>query len=259
MQARLESSEFAYLLQTIEAKRVIGVSNAALFPTSETERGSLLAQGFAALQTHGWLVGEGNQFHMHNGLVRMVAITAVPDTVLLVTRYLPNNGQQLITYYRAQDWLVEQFLTDDAHYLLTELADTSEMIARLQAAFAIPTTPPWPMSITLDTAVFTQAVGQAQTGHMTTWETTLQNITGDFNATQILTHRFSGLERAGMLESAQLQGDELLARADIVLLRDREDGLWAMMSEGTTVSLIPLNQTQLIELVTGLLLRVQPH
>lgn len=257
MQARLERSEFAYLLHLLEAKRVIGVNNASLFVETEVEREALLTQGMAALQAHGWLVESENGFHTHSGLVRMVAVTAVPDTVLLVTRYQPDNGQQILTYYRAQNWLVEQFLTTDGFYILTELSDTAEMTTRLQEAFAIPSSPVWPMAFTLETAVFTHAMTQSHTDPRTAWQTALRTITDEPNALELLTHRLSGLRRVGLLDAASLQGTNLQARADLLLLHDREEGLWAMTATETAVTLTPLHQTEFMTHIINLLQQVQ--
>lgn len=163
MQAKLTVDEFAYLLQGLDTRQVIGVDNARLFPTGDLSRTSLLDQGFNSLQEHGWLQADGSTFRTHTPLILMCAVVAQPEQTIMLTYKLSSGVEQIITYYLAQEMIVEQFLTSDQEYLLTQLDTYADLVQRLQQALQIPASEErWPTAITLDANVFETSMKQAR-------------------------------------------------------------------------------------------------
>lgn len=244
MQAKLELSEFTYLLHTLNARQAVGVDNALFFPDDDVIRESLLHTGFETLKTHGWLTPQDNGWHMSTRLAMLVAVIATPETVVTITRSAPAGGRQIVTYYVTQSIYVEQFRTTDEQYLLTQLETETDLVGRLQAAFQIPIAAPWTTPVSLPTAVLDKAIDLARAGNLSLVFPLLDEFGVEDNQ---LAELLVGLRPMGDLEFATLQGNQLVALRDMVILEGADSSKWSMDShqESGEVTFQPFNTEQL--------------
>lgn len=230
MQATLDSNEFAFLLHSFNAQKVVGVDNATLFPVDDTSRDAMLDEGFSTLQQHGWLLAEDSKIKTNTHLALMVAVVASPEQTIMLTRYLPDGGKQAITYYLAQGIVVEQFLTSDQQYILTTLDGSSEMIVRLQQALHIPDSKSTgSVIISVERIVFEQAIKQAKSGDLSRLIAVLNAAGLEPEIHQPLAKLVSGLHPIGDLETAVLSGTQLKGWHNLVFLQGQDHSVWLMM------------------------------
>ena len=240
MQAKLELSEFAYLLHTLKASQVVGVDSALFFPDDELIRESLLRTGLETLRTHGWMVPQGLGWQINTRLVLMVAVVATPEIIVTMTQSTPAGRQQIVTYYLAQSIYIEQFRTADDQYLLTELDTETDFVGRLQAAFQIPAATPWSAPISLPTSALTEAVNLARSGDSAFILSLLEEFGGEQSG---LADLLVSLRPVGDLEFATLQGNQVIELRDAVILEGTDGSKWAMShnQESGEVTFHPLN------------------
>lgn len=141
--AVLESSEFAYLLATINAGQVVGVDAPDLFPTDAAEREALFAEGGRLLQAHGWLkpLENPSQFHLNENLLYLTAVIADPQFVVFTIRTQPDGSSRVLLHYLAEPDMVELSVTADQKYALSILPDRATLLARIQEMLELPPTP----------------------------------------------------------------------------------------------------------------------
>jgi hypothetical protein len=256
MQATLDSNEFAFLLHILNAKAVIGVNNSFLFPADDTLRESLLSQGFNMLQEHGWLLSEDSKFITNTGLALMAAAIASPERTIMLTRYMPK-GRQTITYYLAQDIIVEQFLTSDQQYFLTRLDTLFDVIDRLWQALQIPDANRMlKEEITIEIGTFENAMKQAKSGDLSILISALHKAGLDSEACEQLAKAIITLHPVGDIELSVLSGVQIKGWDNIVFLHSQDNSVWAMMrnQESESVTLYPLDAkefSQLIQVTLG--------
>ena len=230
MQATLDANEFAFLLHSFNAQKVVGVDNATLFPVDDTSRDAMLDEGFSTLQQHGWLLAEDSKIKTNTSLALMVATVASPEQTIMLTRYLPDGGKQAITYYLAQGIVVEQFLTSDQQYILTGLDSSSEMVDRLQQALQIPDSRnTGKAKISVERIVFEQAIKQAKSGDLSKLIALLNSASLEPELHQPLAHLLSGLHPIGDLETAVLSGTQLKNWHNLVFLQGQDQSIWTIM------------------------------
>jgi len=141
--AVLESSEFAYLLATLQAPQVVGVDAPELFPTDPAERERMLAEGSRQLMAHGWLkqLEQPSQYHLNEDLLYLVAVVADPQFVVFTINTQPDGTAQVLLHYLAEPDLVELSVSADQKYTLSILSDRAALLARIQAMLDLPQVP----------------------------------------------------------------------------------------------------------------------
>ncbi len=132
----LEPAELSYLLQTINARSVVGVDNATLFPADKAKNEALLKLGRERLELHGWLkpIPDSNKVNFDPSICYLVAIMADPDTAIVTLRQERRGTYQLITHYLAGRVIVEQMRTSDGLYRLAFVSSLNTAVARIQSA-----------------------------------------------------------------------------------------------------------------------------
>jgi len=258
MQAKLTTSEFSYVLHTLHAQKIIGANNPQLFPDEEKRRDALLSDGLQSLKDHGWLQPSGDEsFKTHTGLVLLTAVIASPEQTIMLTKAMPDNGRQTITYYFAQGMIVEQFYTADEQYLLTQIDTVANAASRLQQALSIPDTPQtWKTTIMLNADAFEQAMKQANDGDLSGLLTAMRETDIDSNRLEPLAKIISGLKPVGKLEITILSGERLNLVQNIMILYAKNKSIWGMSSDNTAtefVSLQPLDAKRFVSMVASLL------
>ena len=135
MQAVLRPSELAYLLQTLGAKRVVGVNNQALFPGDPAANRALLQDGLAVLTEHRWLNKRGNEgIYTDNKLMLMAAIMAAPSMVIFAVLFSSADSYRTVVYYAAPGHVVGQYIAADGNYVLTHFASPNAIVRHWQQA-----------------------------------------------------------------------------------------------------------------------------
>lgn len=131
----LEPPELSYLLQTMNARSVIGVNNSQLFPKDEAENEALLKQGLEQLVTHGWLTNdESGKVRFNETLVYLIAVMADPKIAIMTTLQKAEGFYRLITHYLAGPVIVEQMRTTANQYQLAAVPDIDTTVKRIQLA-----------------------------------------------------------------------------------------------------------------------------
>lgn len=229
MQAKLKPSELSYLLHTLGAKKAVGVNNAALFPDEDAAREALLAEGFAALEEDGWLVRQNGSFRTNTNLMLLTAVLAAPEYTLMLTRRLPDDKKQTITYYLAEGIIVEQFYTADGQYLLTKLDSLADVTERLCLALGIPQEPVGEATaVTLNTNKFESAAEQAKSGSLLEFTNLLSSAGLPKEKAKQLAFQISRFQPVGNIEIAAFSGEQIRGLTNIILLKG-EKGIWAIM------------------------------
>jgi hypothetical protein len=131
----LEPAELSYLLQTVNARSVIGIDSAELFPQDEAENEVLLRTGSKRLQANGWLVADAQSGKMqfNETLCYLVAIMADPEFAIMTVQQQLMGSFQLITHYLAGQLIVEQIRTADKRYQLAFVSRLSTTLERIQS------------------------------------------------------------------------------------------------------------------------------
>lgn len=242
MQAILDSSEFAYLLQMVGATRVVGVDNSLLFPGDDQANVLLLQQGLEALQAHGWLVPDGKGFRTHTGVVVLTAVVANPELVVFLTLATPDGSKQFATYYMGQDIVVEQLFTTEQQYVLTRLANFQAVIERLGQALAITDVPPPSATpVALPRGAFEEGFRQGGNGRLAALKKMLHDADDGLQTIDDIPHLASllqGLRPVGSVEIGHLAGGRLTSRRDLMFFRDGENNCWAMTRNAETDQLV---------------------
>lgn len=166
-QAILSTAEFSYLLNLVSARNVVGVDNDQLFRAKEADQKAMYTAGFQQLIDNGWLVKEGNKHNISNQLVLMVATVANPEMTMMVTRYT-SQGEQVITYYSANDHIVEQIRTADDQYRLVPFEQSSAVMERLRIILGASSNYEnhSPLRVTLPIESFGEKLESAQSGDL---------------------------------------------------------------------------------------------
>lgn len=257
MQAKLQLSEFAYLLHSLGASKVIGVNNSQLFPPDDQALDSLLQQGFSALEDHGWLVPDEQGYKTHTGLVLLTAVVANPEFVIVVTLAAPDGGKQFVTYYGVQNIIVEQIFTSERYYLLTQLDKFDVIVERLGQALSITIeAPPWPKAVSVESNAFENVMQQTTNGNLMELEAVLIASNDKIPNVSSLAHIMKMLRPVGRVECANLSGDQLNAWYDILFYQDVDNHTWAMTKNAQLDSLVfhPLNYARFEALMSRIIL-----
>lgn len=233
MQAKLEASELGYLLQTHGAQRVAGLTTERFFPQEEATREAMLAQGFAALVDHGWLVAADGGYRTNTSMMLLSAVVATPERLLMVTR-VAEDGVQILTYSWAQQFIVEMFEADDRNYILTNLESNEAVIERLRAAFQIADTHTATEPIKLPQANLALAFTGTVEEKRQFWRNHLSD-THESHADNMAESR-----RRGLLTQFVYAFDERTAQADLIILEDKSGKQWALIESNEQVMLYPL-------------------
>jgi hypothetical protein len=244
MQARLQPSEFAYLLQSLGASKVIGANNSQLFPQEDHMLDSLLQQGFSALEEHGWLVPDERGYKTNTGLVLLTAVIANPEFAVFLTLAAPDGGKQFVTYYLAQNIIVEQIFTSERHYLLTQLDKFDMIVERLGKALSIGAkVHPWADAISVESNAFENAMQQVTNDNLMALEAVLRTSNDEISNVSSLARIMKTLRPVGRVECANLSGDQLKVWYDIFFYQDVDSHIWAMTKNVQLDSLVfhPLN------------------
>ena len=243
MQAQLKTSEFSYLLHTMGAQQVVGVHNESLFPSDEATKEALLAQGFADLQTDEWLVPQNGTFQTNADLMLLVAVIAAPESVIMMTKAMPNKQRQTITYYQAQGIIVEQFYTSENQYLLTRFEAIADIVERLTQAMEIPVQEsPKSLVISLKTKAFEQALEQAASGDLSALTNLVSTSNLPENEVDQIALSISRMQAVGNIEITAFSSEEIRILSNIIVLKN-EALVWAIWPGSQTGTL----QLQLVD------------
>jgi hypothetical protein len=131
----LEPSELSYLLQTVNARSVIGIDNAELFPEDSRENEALLKEGSEQLQSHGWLSADAasGKMHFDDQLCYMIAIMADPEYAIMTVRQEAMGPFQLVAHYLVGQLIVEQSRSADGKFRLAFVSRLSTAVERIQS------------------------------------------------------------------------------------------------------------------------------
>ncbi len=259
MQAKLEPSEFAYLLHILNAEKVVGVNNGRLFPAEPSARDTLLNLGFIRLQEHGWLVGSEGGSDANDYLMLMVAVVVDPAYTLTATHYLSQDVRQTLTYYANGTIIVEQFLAADGDYVLTRLETTAELVARLRAVFSpLVSEAQRQAPLTFAVEEFENALAEARAGDPTALNRAVLGSAAAADVLPGMAHVVAELRPAGRIEGAAIAGQSLRAWGELVILRDGSGAGWLVRKDeqANSIELWPAHEEQFEKLVEALLKRL---
>ena len=258
MQAKLEPAELAYILHTLEAKAVVGVDNAGLFPDETVARDALLKRGFTQLQEHGWFVADNGQISANPRLMLMVAVMANPAYVLTATHFSAES-QQTITGYLADELVVEQFLTPDGSYQLAQLESATVLMEHFTAAFSLSAgdVPAWP-SFIFDSRTFETTLQQARAGDFAALNQALSANNLSAAVVEKISQSICQLKSVGKVEGAAIQAQNLRAWAEFAILRDDSNRHWLAYTDAqeNTIELLPASAEQFLQQFQSLLDRL---
>ena len=135
----LESAEFAYLLAAVQAESVVGVEDAALFPSDKESRDTTYTRGLQSMKEHGWIkpASKPYQFRFNDMLFLMVAVVANPDFVVRTARHTGNSERQAIMHYMAGPDIVELVATPDRKFHLGLVPDRATLFERIEGALGL--------------------------------------------------------------------------------------------------------------------------
>ena len=246
-QAKIEISELAYLLHTLNAQQIIGADNTQLFPLDPNETKALLEKGLATLKANGRLVPDGNAFKMHPLLMLSATIIVEPQRAIALTRRVGELGRQYITYYGGRTLTLEQFFTADDHYLITQLPNPAEVANRLSQALALPEQAIWPQPITLNLS----QLEQLKQGQELDWFQLLSAESEDPNQLQ---DALLGLEAVGALDLVARQPDGRYIATQVMVVKAKQGAAWVILNsdQENVFVLQPLDSQRFAEFI-------QPH
>lgn len=258
MQAKLEPSEFAYLLHTFEASKVVGVRNNQLFPNEPATRQALLNQGFTRLQANGWFVPTDGKIHSNNRLMLMAAVVASPDYTVMATYYATEGSYQTVTYYVAHKIVIEQFMDSEGDYLLTQLETAEKLIERLATLFGLETAVKWQNRLKFELTAFEQALSQAKSGDFHRLETLVLANEVPPSSVNDLIQAIWHLKPVGQIEGAVIIGPRLKAWDELAILQDHESVYWLVHKDDSlnVIELFPATSEQFEVLLEQLLQRL---
>lgn len=130
----LNHPEFLALLDAVQARHVVGIDPASLFPLDEEQRRALLAQGKAALQRRRAWKGESQLTPTFEYLARTVAY---PEIASMLVRNVAEIGPQLFLHYLAHGQAVEHSFPQEQVHRLALLPDIPTTIERARAILAL--------------------------------------------------------------------------------------------------------------------------
>lgn len=231
----LEPAELSYLLQTIHARSVVGVDNAALFPADEAENEALLRLGRERLEFHGWMkpVPESNKYNFDPAVCYLVAIMADPDMAVVTLRQEQRGTYQLITHYLAGRVIVEQIRTADGLYQLGFVSDLATAVSRIQSAIqlsesnASPVTP----QIFLDREAFSRVKSLANEGKTETAVAELQKEGMDTSLAVSLVATIQLPTYQGMVVVMQRENGQIVAKRNMAILQGQQASWLILMDD----------------------------
>lgn len=251
IQIQLAQSELAYLLHLLNASAVIGVDNSSLFPSDANEKKALLDAGFAALLENGWIRAVDNQYSTNPTVALLAAVMAAPEIAIVVRHKVENRGEQSVSCYVAQDMIVEQYLSADHSYRITQLDKQENIAERLQVALGIPDTKIDPsLSFIIESEALARAIVQARSGEFAALAALLSSSHNKDGDLIHVARQIGNLQPTANIELAALAGERVLSLSHIVLLRHAEN-MWAMSdyNKGEEVQLEMLSCSSFVALL----------
>jgi hypothetical protein len=247
MQIKLEQSELYYLLQSHNATQVLGLDDSYFQPESDALHRQHLQEGFESLIQHGWLVPDGQGYRTNTAMMLLTAVLAAPEWVLVVIRVVPGQGEQILTYSLAQEYLVEQFRAEDGAYIVTRLEDRQMLLERLYAAFQIPETHACAVEVEVDPAAFGRAPKDSEAESLVFWRQQLPDPHRD------LSERFTQLHGQGRIQAVSLTGDQPALQVDLIIVQDSRGESWSIVElPSGQARLSPLTQAQMAEFIKSI-------
>jgi hypothetical protein len=233
MQAKLSAGEFSFLLQALEAQSVIGVNNSRLLPSTVTERTAIFETGKRELMEDGWLIQEGRKLDANDQLMLLAAVTVDPEVVIELTRYTVGGNEQKIFYYLATELIVEQFYSEDGHYILSQLDGVSAIGLRLRRAFQIQDELATPgLALSLNRATFESSLNCAKKGDFAALAHLIREQVRQVTIDPVqIAADLSTLRPVGAITFAALLRGKPIAAYEMVLLQSIGAGSWMMSSQ----------------------------
>lgn len=222
----LEPAELAYLLQTINAKSVVGVDNAALFPADDTENEALLKLGRERLEFHGLLkpVAGTAKMNFDPSLCYLIAIMADPDMAVVTMRQEKRGTYQLITHYLAGRVIVEQMRTVDGLYQLGFVSSLATAVSRIQSAVQLTETNVNQAApqVFLNRQAFSRVKDLASEGETETAVAHLQQEGIDPNLAVSLVAAIQMPTYQGMVIVMQREGGQIVAKRNMAVIQSQQ-------------------------------------
>ena len=122
--AQLTSSEFAYLLASLDCGDIVGIDDPSLFPTNASVRGKTYKKGQQQLKDNGWLIPlpeQPDEFDLDAVLLEAVSIIASPEYMIASAVSTMKEDSQLVFHYVSTDDAVELSAVDKKNYWLSRL------------------------------------------------------------------------------------------------------------------------------------------
>lgn len=153
----LEHPEFLILLDLIQARAIVSIPSANLFPSDDVQRQVVLQHGTATLVQRGLLQLDTTGKLLPNvDLVSIVTTVAFPKLVVLLAYNNHETGLQNFWFYQTDNQIVEHTITEEKLHRFTTLSDVSSMMNHIEEILSIKEVDPLHTSIEMDqTAFFT--------------------------------------------------------------------------------------------------------
>lgn len=251
MQAKLDTSELAYLFHVLEARRAVGVDNHRLFPAEVSIRDALLEQGLAKLQEHGWFVARDGAIDANDELMLMAAVVANPATTLAATHIISSEARQAVTYYLNQGIIVELFMAADGDYVLSRLETVAGLEARVAEVYSAWLTRERAAApVVFASDRFEEALALAKAGDPGALR---QAVVSDTSPE--LLPALARLQLVGHIESAALDNQAVQATGDVAILRAGDGACWLARNDerAATIELLPATPANLETMLEQLL------
>jgi len=175
--AELKTSEFAYLLATLNASAVVGLDDPALFPAKSSARDVTYGQGRKELEINGWLKpvpDHPEEYELNPALLEIVSIVAAPDFVVATTHSTGEAERQLVLHYLAGDGIVELSAPAEGIYQVGVVLDREALHERIAEMLHL-TTALLAAQFTIDETVFKDIQSLSQKGRLERAEELLES------------------------------------------------------------------------------------
>lgn len=250
-QAILSTAEFSYLLNLVSARNIVGVDNDQLFPVDEIDQKMMCTAGFQQLVEHGWLIKEGNKGSKHNisnQLVLMVATVANPELTMMITRYT-SQGEQVITYYYANDRVVEQIRTADDQYRLVPFSQFSAVTERLRITLGSGSNSETVdlHSVTLSSELFGDKLKIAQSGNLYPLQEELSKQQLSAEQSRRWTQLLANAKPSILVEWGLFVQNAMLGKRESFIIKDSDPRLLVINdSMESEITITPCSDAQFI-------------
>lgn len=132
--AELTTEEFAFLLGSVGATRIVDLDDPDLFPKTEKQQQKIFERGLEQLVEHGWVESESEdpaEAGLNPTLFQLVAVISAPRAVLSTSIRSAGDSPLRLLHYLANDLIVELDAPADSRYQIGVVASLEQLAARL--------------------------------------------------------------------------------------------------------------------------------